>query len=733
MSASLRKDAPSRRRDPRAHWAVVGVVVLSLVVAMFLRGYAGHDLLTATPSNNGDAAVVIGDGGAYIYRSAQGTLSAQRLPARTVALTFDDGPDAVWTPQILAILEREHVPATFFVIGSRVMQVPNIVSRELADGFEIGSDTFTRTDYALAPGWGESVERSLNQLALEGAIGETTSLLRPQYATTPDRLTTADVVHLRSDTAANYTVVLYDRDSGDATGASVSTIVHDAVVPGHAGTIVLFHDGGGDRAATVRALPAVIAAYRSKGYRFATVTGGLGMSGLAALRPVTRLRHWQGLAVEVAMDAGYAAVSLITLLLLVLTGLAFLRTVVLAGAAARHSRLAKRRFARRHGSGARDRLGPVAAGTPFLPLVSVIVPAYNEAAGIEATVRSLVGSDYPDVEVVVCDDGSTDGTAAIVESLALPQVVLVRQHNSGKAVALNTGVRAARDTSTVVVMVDGDTVFERDTLRWLVEPLFDPSVGAVSGNTKVANRSGLVGRWQHLEYVSAFNLERRLYDLLGCMITVPGAIGAFRRSAVDAVGGLSTDTLAEDTDLTMALVRGGWRVVYQETARAWTEAPANLSQLWLQRYRWSYGTMQAAWKHRRATLERGPSARLGRIGLPYLFLFQVLLPLIAPVIDIYFLYGLLFLDPVRSAIYWLSFLFVQMLVTGYALRLDHEPRSALWALPLQQFVYRQLMYLVVIQSVVSAFAGVAMRWHKLARTGIAAVGLRGADPLSDVS
>jgi cellulose synthase/poly-beta-1,6-N-acetylglucosamine synthase-like glycosyltransferase len=271
-------------------------------------------------------------------------------------------------------------------------------------------------------------------------------------------------------------------------------------------------------------------------------------------------------------------------------------------------------------------------------------------------------------------------------------------------------------------MVDGDTVFERDTMRWLVEPLADTSVGAVSGNTKVANRTGLIGRWQHLEYVSAFNLERRLYDLLGCMLTVPGAIGAFRRSAVEFVGGLSTDTLAEDTDLTMALVRAGWRVVYQEKARAWTEAPATIAQLWLQRYRWSYGTMQAAWKHRHAVRERGRAARLGRIGLPYLLLFQVLLPLVAPVIDIYFLYGLLFLNPVRSAIYWLAFLALQALITGYALRLDGERLRALWVLPLQQFVYRQLMYLVIIQSVVSAAAGVAMRWHKLARIGGAAVG-----------
>lgn len=700
---------------------LLAVTILALLVAMFLRGYAGHDLALAPPADTGAAAVVIGDGGPFIYRSSQGTLAAQRLPDRIVALTFDDGPDATWTPQILSILEREHVPATFFVIGSRVVQAPDLVRRELGDGFEIGSDTFTRTDLALAPGWRQSVELSLNQLALAYAIGRSTSLLRPFFTTAPDSLTSTDLAQLRAETTNGYTVVLYDRDAGDRPGAPVSQIVNDAVVPGVAGAIVLLHDGGADRADTVQALPKLIAAYRDKGYKFATVTGALGMDPLGAVTPVGTLRHLQGSAVALAISIGYNAVSLITALLVLLTALAFIRTILLVVFAARHSRRARRRYARRHAGGAKRRLGPVAAGSGCLPPLTVIVPAYNEAAGIEATVRSLLSSDYPDLEVIVCDDGSTDGTAAIVEEIASDRVRLLRQANSGKPVALNTGLRASKNE--IVVMVDGDTVFERDTLRWLVEPLADPGVGAVSGNTKVANRSGLIGRWQHLEYVSAFNLERRLYDVLGCMLTVPGAIGAFRRSAVDAVGGLSSDTLAEDTDLTMALVRSGWRVVYQEKARAWTEAPANLSQLWLQRYRWSYGTMQAAWKHRRAVIESGGSARLGRIGLPYLLLFQVILPLIAPVIDIYFLYGLLFLNPVRSAIYWLAFLVVQALITAYALRLDGERLRALWALPLQQFVYRQVMYLVIIQSVVSAAAGVAMRWHKLARTGGASAGL----------
>ncbi|WP_349307880.1 MULTISPECIES: glycosyltransferase family 2 protein [unclassified Streptomyces] len=262
----------------------------------------------------------------------------------------------------------------------------------------------------------------------------------------------------------------------------------------------------------------------------------------------------------------------------------------------------------------------------------MIVPAYNESAGIEAAVRSLVASDHP-VEVIVVDDGSTDGTAGLVESLGLPYVRVIRQRNAGKPAALNTGIAAA--SYALLVMVDGDTVLEPEAVRMLVQPFADHRIGAVSGNAKVINRGGLLGRRQHIEYVVGFNLDRRLFDLAECMPTVRGAVGAFRHDALLRVGGVSEDTLAEDTDLTMALCRDGWRVVYQEDAIAWTEAPASLCALWRQRYRWCFGTLQAMWKHRGALIQSRAAGKLGRRGLVYLLLFQVLLPLLAPVVDIY--------------------------------------------------------------------------------------------------
>jgi cellulose synthase/poly-beta-1,6-N-acetylglucosamine synthase-like glycosyltransferase len=228
----------------------------------------------------------------------------------------------------------------------------------------------------------------------------------------------------------------------------------------------------------------------------------------------------------------------------------------------------------------------------------------------------------------------------------------------------------------------------------------------------------LLGRWQHIEYVTGFNLDRRMYEVLQCTPTVPGAIGAFRRDALDEVGGVSEDTLAEDTDLTLSIGRTGRRIVYAEDARAWTEAPSTLGDLWRQRYRWSYGTMQSVWKHKRALLTRDPrERRIGRIALPYMILFQIVLPTTAPLIDVFAVYGLLFTNPVPVLAYWLGFNALQLLLAAIALRLDRESLRPLWALPLQQFVYRQLMYVVIIESTVSALVGARAHWRHLTRTG----------------
>ncbi|MEU8135566.1 bifunctional polysaccharide deacetylase/glycosyltransferase family 2 protein [Streptodolium elevatio] len=695
----------ARRREARAHWVLLAFVLLVVACALLLEGFTRHAVGRSGTSAESASCVPAPDtvraGGPVIRIDGERTESAA-LPAKTVALTFDDGPDPTWTPRVLEVLARHGAKGTFFMVGADAAAHPDVV-RDVRDaGHEIGSHTYTHAALGDVPPWRADLELSLTRNVLAGAAGVQVRLLRPPYSSVPAALCGGTWEAVRRAGQDGYLTVATDLDSKDWTRPGADAIAAAATPRDGRGAVIMFHDGGGDRAQTVEGLDLLLANLEGQGYRFTTISAGLGLPPEPQAAGRAKV---SGIALIWAQRGAHQFTVAMAWVLTVagaLTVLRLLVLVVLARVHVRRVRRAKRR---------RNRLPEV-----WDP-VSVIVPAYNEAAGIEATVRSLVASTHPDVEILVVDDGSDDGTADIVAALGLPGVVVIRKPNGGKASALNVGIARARHE--LIVMIDGDTVFEPDAVHRLVQPFADPAVGAVSGNTKVGNRRRILGRWQHLEYVIGFNLDRRMFDVLQCMPTVPGAIGGFRRTALTGVGGVSEDTLAEDTDLTMALCRTGWRVVYEETALAWTEAPESLRQLWRQRYRWCYGTLQAMWKHRRAVLERGPAGHLGRRGLPYLFLFQVLLPLLAPVVDVFALYGIAFLDPWRTLYIWTAFLLAQVLTAVYALRLDREKLGPIWTLPLQQFVYRQLMYLVVIQSVVTAVLGSRLRWHRMHRTGSA--------------
>ena len=706
---AARSASQSGNRASRGHWVLVSLVMfvfaIGLLVEGYTRGVLGENSAEQPQSGSyaGGVPAAIADGGPVIQVTGP-RLRSYGMPARTVALTFDDGPDPAWTPKVLAVLRRYRVPATFFLVGAHVASYPGLVREELREGSEVGSHTYTHA-YLATAGWREGFELTLTQNALAGAAGIHTRLLRMPYSSEPDALTPAEWRAARQAGLDGYLVVFTNLDTTDWARPGVAHIVAAAMPRGGRGAVIMFHDSGGNRAQTVAALPAVITRLRAEGYRFTTVTGALRLA--AGDVPATTTQRVAGTALVLTQQAADHAVAVLAVLLIAASVLTALRVFLLVGFAKAHRSRARRRQA---GSPARREPG-------YSPDVSVVIPAYNEAAGIEATVLSMTDSGYRGrIEIVVVDDGSADDTAAIAADLGLPYVRVIRQANTGKPGALTRGIAEAR--SDILVLVDGDTIFQPDTLDRLIPPLAAPDVGAVSGNTKVGNRRGFLGGLQHLEYVMGFNLDRRLFDLLGTIPTVPGAIGAFRRAALAAVGGLSTDTLAEDTDLTMALCRSSWRVVYAPDAIAWTEAPSTLRQLWRQRYRWSYGTMQAMWKHRRAVIERGQSGRFGRYCLSYLAFFHVLLPLIAPVVDVFSVYGLIFLNPVEVVGFWLAFLALQTIAGGYALRLDGERLRPLWLLPLQQVVYRQLMYLVTIQSVITALLGTRQRWQVIRRAGV---------------
>ncbi len=699
-------------QNPVGHWLrrVMTVCALLVVAMLFLvEAYTNAsftpDGASAAKQSGANVPPAISHGGPVIDTTGPQP-TTYRPSVHTIALTFDDGPDPTWTPRILDILARYHVRATFFVVGSQVARYPSLARRIVDEGHQIGVHTFSHPNLDAIPTWRRTLEYSQAQMAIAGATGVKTSLLRPPYSSSPEAIEDSDWQVMRQIGVQGYINVLENVDSDDWARPGVSKILTNATPRNGDGAIVLMHDAGGDRAETVAALQRYIPSMQARGYTFTTVSQAV-QPHLATPVNVkaSTSERWRGRALVWTVQAADGFMRVLWWLLLTIGVLTVLRALLLFGVALWHAR--------------RRRSPTWSWGPPVNEPISVIVPAFNEQDTIAATVRTLAASTHAEVEVVVVDDDSTDATADRVTALGLDNVRLVRVPSGGKATALNAGVAMARHD--LIVMVDADTIVDADALHQLVQPFGDPSVGAVAGNVKVGNRRRLLGRWQHIEYVIGFNLDRRLYDALGCIPTIPGALGAFRRRTLQEIGGLSHDTLAEDTDLTMAILRGGWRVVYQENAIAHTEAPATLRQLSQQRYRWSYGTMQAMWKHRRSIIERGPSGRFGRRGLPLIGLFTVVLPLFAPLLDVLTVFGALFLDRWLTIIGWLAVLTVQTITAVLAFRLDREPLRPLWALPLQQLVYRQLMYVVLVRSAFTALTGRRLRWQKLKRSAEVAV------------
>jgi cellulose synthase/poly-beta-1,6-N-acetylglucosamine synthase-like glycosyltransferase/peptidoglycan/xylan/chitin deacetylase (PgdA/CDA1 family) len=678
------------------------LVLVALMAMLMLRGYV-HSEILADHRVRSEAATdkvpqKILDGGPVIDTRG-GRATSLRMPDHRLVLTFDDGPDPTWTPKVLDVLKKHHAHAVFFVTGTMASRYPDLVKRMVDEGHEIGLHTFNHPDLSFQSKKRIDWELSQNQLALAGAAGIRTSLFRPPYSSFADAMDNRSWPVTEYIGTRGYITVVNNTDSEDWQKPGVRRIIRNATPKHGKGAIVLMHDSGGDRHQTVQALDRFLPEMKDKGYAFDNLTEAL--DAPTAHTAVAGPELWKGKAWIFLIQASEDITDVLVVGLSIIGSLVigrFLLMLLLSGIHARRVRRPDFRW-----------------GEPVTQPVSVLVPAYNEAKCIENTVRSLMASEQP-IEVLVIDDGSSDGTARIVEAMGLPNVRVVRQLNAGKPAALNRGLANARHD--IIVMMDGDTVFEPSTVRELVQPFGDPRVGAVAGNAKVGNRDSMIGAWQHIEYVMGFNLDRRMYDVLRCMPTIPGAVGAFRRSALERVGGMSDDTLAEDTDITMAMHRDGWRVVYAERARAWTEAPESVQQLWSQRYRWSYGTMQAIWKHRKALVERGPSGRFGRVGLPLVSLFMVVAPLLAPLIDVFLLYGVVFGPTEKTIVAWLGVLAIQLVCAAYAFRLDRERMTHLISLPLQQILYRQLMYVVLLQSWITALTGGRLRWQKLRRTGV---------------
>jgi len=484
--------------------------------------------------------------------------------------------------------------------------------------------------------------------------------------------------------------------------------------PEISGNVVLLHDSGGDRSQTVAALPTLIDSLRAKGYQIVPISELAGLSRDQAMPLLPARSYAQFVSLPVFMTLDWLGHALSGLFVLAIC-LGVARLLFLCSAALGY-RLAEAR-----------RKPPVLPPDP--PLQTVLIPAHNEAKVIAGALRQVLASDYSKLEVIVIDDGSTDDTSDVVAANFNDdqRVRLITIANGGKAAALNCGLEQAR--GSVVIAMDADTVFEKDAIAKLVRWFEDPSVGAVAGNAKVGNRVNVITRWQALEYVTSQNLERGALAALGCITVVPGAIGAWRHEALKQLGGFPVNTLAEDQDLTIALLRAGYTVLYDSCAIAWTEAPDTVNGLLKQRFRWAFGTLQCLWKHRGVAF-RPRAGSLGLIAVPQTWLFQILLSAIAPLVDMAFLWTLAMTawqvlqhqdqyDPVtlhKVAAYYAAFLVIDFGSAALAFAMERRENWRLlpWLL-LQRFGYRQLMYWVVLKALVTAALGPLVGWGKLER------------------
>jgi cellulose synthase/poly-beta-1,6-N-acetylglucosamine synthase-like glycosyltransferase/spore germination protein YaaH/peptidoglycan/xylan/chitin deacetylase (PgdA/CDA1 family) len=661
-----------------------------------------------------------------------------------VALTFDDGPDERWTPMILDTLRSRGVLATFFVIGRNVEGNITLTRRIAREGHEIGNHTFTHPNLALTPAFVTRLELDATERVIEAVLDKRSAFFRPPYFGDAEPTTVDELVPVSIATSLGYVTAGLHVDSDDWQRPAPQTIIRNVLAArrraitctdslhtardqsepleqGCSGSIVLLHDSGGDRTSTVAAVGPLIDSLRAEGDTLVLLSSLAGITHAQAMPPLppssAAVRFGDLLAFG-ALGTTEWVMFYVFLIALVL-GMARLTIVLLLAIVQRAASHRARRTA-----------------VSYTPSVSVIIPAFREERVIAKTVESLLAQEYDgELQVVVVDDGSPDATyeRAAEAFRENPHVAVHRKENGGKASALNYGL--ARATGEVIVGLDADTVFRRDTVSRLVRPLADPRVGAVAGNAKVGNRLNIVTRWQAVEYVTSQNLDRRAFSLLDCITVVPGAVGAWRKSLVDEIGGFNESTLAEDQDLTLSVRRRGYRIAYADDAIAFTEAPDTLKGLANQRFRWSFGTLQCMWKHRGAFLRSGT---LGWIAMPNVWLFQLIFPAISPVADLMFLWSLFSvwlalqehgstyaLMNLRSLLtFYALFLLVDWVTAVIAFLMEPgEDRRLTWLVFLQRFVYRQLMYLVVVRSFRAAIHGRMVGWGKLERKATVGAGL----------
>ena len=637
-----------------------------------------------------------------------------------VALTFDDGPHDKITPAILDILTEKRVKATFFVVGRNALQNPDVLRRAYRDGHDIGNHTLSHRHLHDIGETEVGLEIAGGQRVLEGLLGIHTRLFRPPYSGTalPDDPETIRIIARAS--TYGYVSVLGGVQPSDWLNPPAS-VIHDRVVSQVAaakGQIVVLHDWG-QRQSTLDALPAIIETLQARGYRFVTVHEMLGRPR-SELMPVVTTGDMESTLAAAVRQASFVtlngAAGALPMLAMIGSILSISRLIFVVVSVRRHRRLEFER-----------------AGNAYWPSsVAVLVPAYNEATVIAKTIASLLASADSRFDIIVVDDGSTDGTAkaALAAFGHEPRVRVFSKPNGGKAAAANFAL--TKTDAEIVIAMDADTVFRPDTIPLLVRHFRDPLIGAVAGTAVVGNQVNLLTRFQAVEYTIGQYLDRRAFALFNANGIVPGAIGAWRRAALVGAGGYASDTLAEDADATFAVIRAGWTVAYEPAAEAFTEAPETLKSFLKQRYRWMFGMLQVLTKHAGAVFDRRTRG-LGLVMIPNVIVFQFGFSFLVPILDVVALWhiGAAAVDWTLGSegdtqssgltylVWWGLLLCTDILAMALALSLAAV--KDVWRIvPLllaQRVLYWPMIYWTAALTLLAALKGRVVGWGKLHRTG----------------
>jgi len=632
-------------------------------------------------------------------------VSRQRSGSSKVAITFDDGPDPKYTPKLLDILKQNNVSATFFILGIKAEKYPEIVKRIVDEGHLIGIHSYTHPDIYQASSERITLELNASERLIQDITGKSTLLFRAPYSDNKP-ISYGEFNPFVQIQDMGYFTVSYTIDSKDWEKPGVNNILENIKNERREGNVILLHDAGGDRSQTIEALPLIIKFISDRGDKIVSLEELLGIDRNALMPAVdsnqqnlTSMVTGTGFHVIRLLKEFFWAFMIIATILVVMRAIAVLF------------------FALKYKSDYPKN------SDEFSPPVSILISAYNEEKVIEKTLLSLINSDYNgDKEIIVVDDGSGDETTRVVANLAkkYPEIILVTQENTGKAIALRRGVSISKNE--IIIMLDADTQFQKNTVKNLVLPFMDLKTGAVSGHARVGNTKNFITHCQDIEYISAFNLDRRAFHQLNCITVVPGAVCAVRKTALLEAGGITNDTLAEDTDFTLNLYRTDYRVVYAKDAVAWTEAPESVNALIKQRFRWGFGTLQCLWKHRDMAFSKNYGV-LGLFAMPAMWFFNIFLLALGPVIDIFFLISLInHFNPILYAFFTVFFL-IDIILAVLSCNMEHENiKKSFFVIPMR-FFYKAILGYVMWKVLLKAIQGIWVGWGKLDRSASVSVNL----------